>query len=327
MMKIVLPGGSGQLGTLLAHAFHADGHEVVVLSREARPAPWRVVRWDGATLGPWAGELDGCDAVINLAGRSVNCRYNLENRREMIDSRVLSTRVVGEAIARAARPPHTWLQMSSAAVYSHRFDAWNDEATGQLGSGEADAPRAWGFSVGIVRAWEDTLARAVVPHTRRVALRTSIVMRPERGGTFDVLLGLVRWGLGGTVGNGRQMVSWIHEEDFVRVVRWLLEHAEFDGVVNVTSPGSLPNAEFMHVLRAAWGTRIGLPASSMVLAMGAWMLRTEPELVLKSRWSYPGRLLEQGFTFEWPRWSFAAVDLCQRWRNAKAEPVPSPRAA
>jgi hypothetical protein len=139
MRKIVLPGGSGQLGGLLAHAFHDDGLEVVVLSREPRPAPWRVVRWDGATLGPWASELDGCEAVINLAGRSVNCRYNLENRREMIGSRVHSTRVVGEAIARAARPPRTWLQMSSATVYSHRFDAWNDEATGRLGTGEAQA--------------------------------------------------------------------------------------------------------------------------------------------------------------------------------------------
>jgi uncharacterized protein (TIGR01777 family) len=273
----------------------------VVLSREARPAPWRVVRWDGATLGPWVGELDGCDAVINLAGRSVNCRYNRENRREMIGSRVLSTRVVGEAIARAARPPRTWLQMSSATVYAHRFDAWNDEATGRLGTGEAESPRPWAFSVGIVRAWEDALASARVPHTRRVALRTSIVMRPERGGTFDVLLGLVRWGLGGTVGDGRQMVSWIHEDDFVRVVRWLLEHDEIDGVVNVTSPASLPNAEFMRLLRAAWGTPIGLPAASLVLAMGAWMLRTEPELVLKSRWSVPRRLLEHGFRFQWTR--------------------------
>jgi len=324
MRKIVLPGGSGQLGSLLARAFHDDGLEVVVLSREPRPAPWRVVRWDGATLGPWASELDGCDAVINLAGRSVNCRYNLENRREMIGSRVHSTRVVGEAIARAARPPRTWLQMSSATVYSHRFDASNDEATGRLGTGEAESPRAWGFSVGIVRAWEDTLASANVPHTRRVALRSSIVMRPERGGTFDVMLGLVRWGLGGTVGDGRQMVSWIHEEDYVRVVRWLLEHTEIEGVVNVTSPNSLPNAEFMRVFRQAWGTPIGLPASSLVLAMGAWLLRTEPELVLKSRWSYPRRLLEHGFTFKWPQWDAAARDLCQQWRHARAVTEASP---
>ena len=321
MKKIVLPGASGQLGTLLAQAFHADGHEVVVLTRHPAHAPWRVLPWDGETLGPWADEIDGCDAVINLAGRSVNCRYNLENRRQIIDSRVRSTRVVGEAIARAAHPPRTWLQMSSATVYSHRFDAWNDEATGRLGTGEAVSPRAWGFSVGVVRSWEDTLSAARVPHTRRVALRSSIVMRSERGGTFDVLLGLVRRGLGGTVGDGRQMVSWIHEEDFVRVVYWLLEHAEIDGVVNVTSPGSLPNAEFMRCLRQAWGTRIGLPTASLVLALGAWMLRTEPELVLKSRWSYPRRLLESGFTFRWARWPEAAADLCRRWREAKGMPA------
>jgi hypothetical protein len=149
-------------------------------------------------------------------------------------------------------------------------------------------------------------------------------MRPERGGTFGVMLGLVRWGLGGTVGDGRQMVSWIHEEDYVRVVRWLLEHTEIEGVVNVTSPNSLPNAEFMRVFRQAWGTPIGLPASSLVLAMGAWLLRTEPELVLKSRWSYPRRLLEHGFTFKWPQWHAAARDLCQQWRHARAVTEASP---
>ena len=316
-MKIVLAGGSGQVGTLLAHALRADGHDVVVLSRGTGPAPWRVVPWDGASLGPWAIELDGCDAVINLAGRSVNCRYTPANRREIIDSRVLSTRIVGEAISRAARPPRTWLQMSSAAVYAHRYDAANDEATGRIGGDEPGVPRTWRFSVDVVRAWENAFFESATTSTRRVAMRTAIVMSPDPGGIFDTLLGLVRRGLGGTVGDGRQMVSWIHDDDFVRAVRWLLERAEVDGVVNVTSPNAAPNAEFMRDLRKAWGTPIGLPASSLVLAMGAWLLGTEPELVLKSRWSAPGRLLEHGFTFTWTRWADAAVDLCRRWRERR----------
>jgi uncharacterized protein (TIGR01777 family) len=262
--------------------------------------------------------------VINLAGRSVNCRYTPENRRQIMDSRVHSTRVVGEAIARAARPPGTWLQMSSAAVYAHRYDAANDEATGRIGGDEPGVPRDWGFSVQVVRAWEQALFGAATPHTRRVALRTAIVMGADPGGIFATLLGLVRAGLGGTVGDGRQMVSWIHEQDFVRVVRWLSAHAEIDGVVNVTSPAAVPNAEFMRELRRAWGTPIGLPASSWMLAMGARMLGTEPELVLKSRWSAPGRLLEHGFTFEWLRWADAAHDLCRRWRLAKPGAVVAP---
>lgn len=314
-MKIVLAGGSGQLGTVLARDFQAAGHDVVVLTRDPRPAPWRVVLWDGATLGPWAHEIDGADIVLNLAGRSVNCRYTPENRRAILDSRVHSTRAVGEAIARAARPPRTWLQMSSAALYAHRYDAPNDEANGRIGGNEPDFPRQWSFSVGVVQAWEEALFSAATPATRRVALRSSIVMGAERGGIFDVLLGLVRRGLGGPVGDGRQMVSWIHEQDFVRAVHWLIEREDLSGVVNVTSPNAVPNAEFMRSLRRAWGTRIGLPAAPWMLAIGARLLGTEPELVLKSRWSVPRRLLESGFPFEWTRWEDAAVELCDRWRK------------
>jgi hypothetical protein len=314
-MKFVLPGGSGQVGTILARELHAEGHEVVVLARAPHDAPWRVAPWDGSTLGPWAEELDGADVVINLAGRSVNCRYTPANRRAIVDSRVLSTRVVGEAIARAARPPLTWLQMSSAAIYAHRFDAPNDEATGRIGGDEPGIPRAWDFSVGVVRAWEEALVAADTPRTRRVALRAAVVMSPDPGGIFDTLLGLVRQGLGGTAGDGRQMVSWIHEVDFVRALRWLIAHDEITGVVNLASPNAVPNAEFMRTLRRAWGMPIGLPASGLVLEVGAWVKRTEPELVLKSRWSFPGRLLERGFAFEYPRWESAAIDLCRRSRS------------
>ena len=311
-MKFVLAGGTGQLGTVLARDLTAGGHDVVVLTRAPRPASWRVEGWDAL-----ANEVDGADVVVNLTGRSVNCRYTPANRREIVDSRVGPTRAVGEAIARAARPPRTWLQMSSAALYAHRYDAPNDEATGRIGGDEPGIPRAWGFSVDVVRAWEQALADADTPRTRRVALRAAVILSPDRGGIFDTLLGLVRQGLGGPAGDGRQRVSWIHDADFVRAVHWLIEHEEVDGAVNLVSPNAVPNAEFMRTLRRAWGARIGLPASGIVLAFGAWLKRTEPELVLKSRWSYPGKLLGGGFGFAHPLWDEAAAELCSRWRAAQ----------
>jgi uncharacterized protein (TIGR01777 family) len=274
------------------------------------------VRWDAASPGEWTAELEGADAVINLAGRSVNCRYTPENRRQIMDSRVVSTRVLGEAIARAGDPPRVWLQMSTATIYAHRFDAPNDEATGIVGGGEAGAPDTWRFSIDVARAWERALDEAATPRTRRVKLRSAVVMSPDRGGIFDTLLGLVRRGLGGRAGSGRQYVSWIHDADFVRAIRWLIEHGEVDGAVNLASPNPLPNAEFMRVLRRAWGTRIGVPAAEWMLEVGAVFMRTETELILKSRRVVPGRLLQAGFTFDFPDWENAARDLCARWRAA-----------
>src|SRR5438067_6766177 len=153
-MKIVIPGGSGQVGTLLARALIAHGHEVVALSRSPGKAPWRVVPWDAETVGGWAAEIDGADVVINLAGRNVNCRYTAANRRLILDSRVRSTRAVGQAIAGAARPPRVWLQASTATIYAHRYDHANDEATGVLGGAEKDAPDTWRFSVQVAESWE-----------------------------------------------------------------------------------------------------------------------------------------------------------------------------
>lgn len=314
-MKIVIPGGSGQVGTLLARSFHAEGHDVVVLSRQPSAAPWRTAAWDGRTLGDWAAEMDGADVVVNLAGRIVNCRYTAENRRDILESRVDSTRVVGEAIARAHQRPEVWLQASTATIYAHRYEAANDEASGLIGGQEPDAPASWGFSVHVAQSWEKALAEAVVPGTRKVALRSAIVLSPDRGGIFDTLLGLVRRGLGGTAGNGRQYISWIHHHDFVRGVRWLIEHDDVAGAVNVSAPEPLPNAEFMRVLREAWGARIGLPATRWMLEIGALLMRTETELVLKSRRVVPGRLLQEGFSFDFPSWPAAARDLCRAARG------------
>lgn len=314
-MKVVIPGGSGQVGTILARALYASGHEAVVLSRAARSRPWRVVGWDGATLGGWTRELEGCDAVINLAGRSVNCRYTAGNRREILASRVASTRAVGAAIARAVRPPRVWLQASTATIYAHRFDAPNDEQSGMLGGNEPDAPDSWRFSIEVARAWEQAFEDAVCEGTRKIALRSAMTLSPDRGGVFDTLLSLVRCGLGGTAGDGRQFISWVHDEDFVAAVQWLIARDDFHGTVNVASPNPVPNAEFMRQLRLAWGAPFGLPASRWMLEIGAVLMRTETELILKSRRVIPARLLEQGFTFTYPDWPRAARDLCDRVRR------------
>jgi uncharacterized protein (TIGR01777 family) len=317
-MKIVIPGGTGQVGVILSRALIADGHEVVVLSRGPGKAGFRVVGWDAETLGAWAAEMDGADVVINLAGRNVNCRYNDPNRRAILESRVQSTTVVGQAIANAAKPPRVWLQASTATIYAHRYDAPNDEATGILGGSEENVPDSWRFSIKVAKSWEQAARDAIVPRTRKVLLRSAVTMSPDRGGAFNVLLGLVRHGLGGTNGNGRQFVSWIHDVDFVRAVYWLIDH-ELEGPVNLASPNPLPNADFMRTLRRAWGTRLGLPATRWMLAIGAFFLRTETELILKSRRVVPGRLAESGFVFQFPEWSGAAADLCRRWRELNGE--------
>lgn len=317
-VRIVIPGGSGQVGTILARAFVRDGHEVVVLSRRARPAPWRVAPWDPAAIGAWARELDGADVVINLAGRSVNCRYHAGNRREILESRTTSVRAVGAGIAAATRPPAVWLQASTATIYAHRYDAPNDEATGVLGGGECEAPDTWRFSIDVATAWERALEEASVPHTRKVAMRSAMVMSPDAGGIFATLLTLVRRGLGGAAGDGRQYISWIHEVDFVRAVRFLIAH-ELSGAVNLASPQPLANREFMATLRRAWGVPIGLPAAKWMLEIGAVFMRTETELVLKSRRVVPGRLLDAGFTFTWPDWAHAARELCDRVRQNRRQ--------
>lgn len=320
-MKVVIPGGSGQVGSVLARSLHQADYDVVVLSRQPNRSPWQTVPWDGESLGPWVSELEGADAVVNLAGQSVNCRYTQENRKLILDSRLKSTKVLGDAIAQAWKPPTVWLQASTATIYAHRFDAANDEATGIIGGSEPNAPDTWRFSIDVVTNWERAFNESPTPLTRKVLLRSAIVMSPSIGAPFDVLLRLVRFGLGGSIGNGKQFVSWIHEQDFVRAVLWLIEHRELDGPVNLAAPNPLTNAEFMSELRAAWGISFGLPASVWMLEMGAFLLRSESELALKSRRVVPSRLLKSGFTFNFPTWPEAARELCARWRTNSREPA------
>ncbi|WP_034091445.1 TIGR01777 family oxidoreductase [Streptacidiphilus albus] len=312
-MKIVIPGGTGQVGTILNRALTAAGHEVVVLTRAPRRAG--EVHWDGESRGAWFAEIDGSDAVVNLAGRSVSCRYTEANLAEMMNSRVRSAEIVGEAVAAAARPPRVWLQMSTATVYAHRFDAANDEATGLIGGAEPGVPGYWGYSVDIARAWERAQQQAATPDTRRVALRAAMVMSPDRGGVFDVLQRLARLGLGGPVAGGRQYVSWIHDRDFVRAVEFLIEREDIAGPVNLAAPEPLPQRTLMRELRAARGIPVGLPATAWMAELGAFALRSDTELLLKSRRVVPGRLLDEGFAFRYTGWRPAVEDLVARSRG------------
>ena len=310
-MKIVIPGGSGQVGQILKRGLALKGHEVVIVGRGTNVD----ARWNGRSAGPWTRHVDGADVVINLAGRSVNCRYGDANRREIMESRVDSTHAVGDAIARAAKPPRLWLQASTATIYAHRYDAANDEQTGILGGDEPRVPDTWRFSIDVAKSWERATMESSVPGTRVVRMRTAIVMSPDRGGPFDLLFTLARRGLGGTIGDGRQYVSWIHEHDLVRAVEWLIAHEELEGAVNLAAPHPLPNRDFMRALREAAGRRIGLPASRPLLEIATFVMRTESELMLKSRRVVPQRLVDSGFTFQYETWAEAARELAARARQ------------
>ncbi len=313
-MKIIIPGGTGEVGQVLIKWFRDLQHDVVVLSRSQEgtgPHGERLLQWDGKTPGPYFDHIDGADAIINLAGRSVNCRYTKENLRQMMDSRVDSTRVIGRAIAAAENPPPVWLQMSTATIYAHRFDAPNDEHRGIIGGDEPDVPDYWAYSVEIAQAWEAAQQEADTPSTRKVALRTAMVMSPTPDSVFGVLCGLTRKGLGGAIAGGDQYVSWIHEEDFARAVHFLLDH-DLEGPVNLASPSPLPQREHMATLRDALGISVGLPAAAWMVRLGAVFLRTDAELVLKSRRVIPGRLTDAGFAFRYPRWEDAAPELVRR---------------
>jgi uncharacterized protein (TIGR01777 family) len=315
-MKIILPGGTGQVGRVLTRAFLAEGHECVVLTRRptprtaATPPGLREVVWDGRSVGPWAAELEGADAIINLAGRTVDCRYNEKNLAEMMDSRVFSTRAVGQAIAAAKNPPRVWLQAATATIYGHRYDAPNDEATGLIGD-PPGVPALWPRSVDIASAWEAAQVAVPTPRTRQVTLRISILMAAARGGAFEILARLARFGVG-RQGDGRQFVSWIHEHDFAAAVRFLIGRDDLAGPVNVCAPHPLPNRDFMAALSRAVGRRLAVPVPRWALEIGAFFLRTETELILKSRRVVPGRLLAAGFKFRYPDWPTAAAELVAR---------------
>ena len=314
-LRVVIPGGSGQVGNIFARHFHAKGDSVVVLTRRPITAPWRTITWDGEKLGSWINELDGADVLINLTGRNVNCRYNTKNRQEIMESRVHSTRLLGEALNQVAHPPRLWMNASTATIYRHALDRPMDENTGEIGGNEPNVPSAWRFSIQVATQWEKAFFAASTANTRKIALRSAVTMSPDPGGIFDVLLRLVRFGLGGASGSGEQYVSWIHDQDFVRATDHLIANEQMTDCINLAAPNPLPNSEFMRALRNAYGQKIGLPATELMLELGAIFLRTETELILKSRRVIPSKLLESGFQFTFPDWPSAARDLVNRWRQ------------
>ena len=312
--RIILAGGSGFLGSILSDHFQAAGWEVVVLSRktsgpkDAQKGTKKEVSWDGKNLGAWTEDLGGCDALVNLSGRSINCRFTAHNRKEILDSRVDSTRILGEAIAHCKRPPAVWLNCSGAGIYNQSFDKDMDESDTNF----SDAESGKSFSGQVALLWERALNESPTPRTRKAALRISMVLGTKEGTPFRMLRKLAKAGLAGTMGSGKQYVSWIHETDFCRVVDWLIHTPDLHGPVNVTAPNPLPNAVFMRALRHACGRSIGLPAAAWMLEIGAFLMRTETELILDSRRAVPARLVTSGFKFEFPELRQAVEELERR---------------
>jgi uncharacterized protein len=309
MKRIILAGGSGFLGRALAAHFLDARWDVVILTRSPPQTGGfgRQLAWDARTLGDWQRELEGATAVVNLTGKSVNCRYTARNRKVILDSRVDSTRFLGEATGRCRQPPQVWLNASTATIYRHNFDAPWDES-GEIGAA-AEAKDA--FSVEVAKAWERTFAEAQTPGTRKIALRSAMVLGMGANSVFPMLRRLVRLGLGGKMGSGRQFVSWIHENDFCQAVEWLINHDEIHGPINLAAPNPLPNDEMMRILRGVCGAPFGLPATNEMLELGAFFLRTETELIIKSRRVIPRRLIGSGFQFQFPSLQEAFGNLCR----------------
>ncbi len=301
-MKVVLAGGTGTMGRILQQHFAANGDEVVVLTRrpEVRQHPAaRMVAWNGRGRGDWWHELDGADALINLAGRSVDCRYTAARRAEILNSRLESTHALGKAMAACPRPPAVWINLSSATVYRHAEDRPMDEETGELGDD---------FSPRVVKAWENEFFRHARPGVRQVAVRCAMVFS-RKGGAFPRFAQLVRFGLGARHGSGRQFVSWVHEDDVARFFQWVIDTRGVGGVVNLSAPDPVREIDLMRALRDRIRPLFALPSPRWMLELGALFLRTETELVLKSRRVASKRAAALGFRFAYPGLGLALEEL------------------
>ncbi|HRH38879.1 MAG TPA: TIGR01777 family oxidoreductase, partial [Flavobacteriales bacterium] len=285
--KVILAGGTGTMGVILQAHFAERGDEVVVLTRNTNRSHQphvRLVAWDARTSGPWCSELQGADVVINLAGKSVDCRYSAANRTEILESRTRATRVLGEAIGRCSDPPALWVNMSSATVYRHAEDRAMDEETGELGKD---------FSPQVVLAWEKEFFARAKANVRQVAVRSAMVFS-QRGGAFPRFAQLTRMGLGGHHGSGKQYVSWVHEEDVKRFFQWLIETPTAEGIINLAAPNPLHETDLMRGLRDRIKPAVFFNVPAWVLPIGAWFMRTEVELVLKSRRVVPAKAMRLG---------------------------------
>jgi len=281
--KIVIAGGTGFIGRYLSSQFNDLGYEVVTISRRAPGVTWN----DKAGI---IATLENATMLINLAGKSVDCRYNEKNKAEILRSRTETTKALGEAILNCKNPPELWVNSSTATIYRHAEDRPMTEDKGETGTG---------FSVNVATSWEKAFFSFHLPQTRQVALRIAIVFGSD-GGVIKPLINLVRFGLGGPQGKGTQMFSWIHIEDLFNIILFLQSHPELKGAFNCSSPNPISNRELMKTLRQVMNVKIGLPSPEWLLKMGAVIIRTEPELVLKSRWVIPEKLVTAGYKFKYP---------------------------
>jgi uncharacterized protein (TIGR01777 family) len=314
--KIIIAGGTGFIGQEMTRYFGKE-NKIVILTRQAVHTKnnrnkynslsekdllnTRFVKWDGKTTGSWTTELEDADLIINLAGKTVNCRYTAANKKEIFDSRTDAVQAIGDAVRKCNNPPRLWINASSATIYRHALDRPQDEYNGEIHNG---------FSVQVCRKWEKTFYEQNTPSTRKVAIRMAITLGP--GGVLIPYFNLLKFALGGQQGNGEQMYSWVHIDDTCRMIEWIQSHEELEGTYNCSSPYPVPNKVFMQTLRKTTGQLFGLPAFVWMLKIGALLIGTETELVLKSRWVLPTRILETGFQFKYPLLKDALADIVNK---------------
>ena len=302
--KIIIAGGSGFIGQAMCNYFGAD-NEIIILGRQTTETAGnafgennvnkkllgniRYVKWNGRTTDRWAHELNGADIIINMAGKSVNCRYTKKNKQEIFDSRTDSTKAIGLAIQQCTSPPKLWINAASATIYPHATDTARDEYFTNFSND---------FSVQVCQLWEKTFYEQRTPFTRKVVLRMAITL--GESGVMIPYFNLLKFGLGGQQGNGKQMYSWVHVEDTCRIIDWLVNNPELEGTFNCSSPEPVTNKQFMQTLRTITGHKFGLPAYKWMLKIGAAVIGTETELILKSRWVLPTKILQTGFQFKYP---------------------------
>ena len=314
--KIIIAGGTGFIGEEMTKYFGKENN-IVILTRKMENTKnnrnrynlpgkedllnVQLIKWDGKTTGEWTKEFEDADLIINLAGRTVNCRYNKKNKKEIIESRTDAVKAIGEAIRQCTSPPKLWVNAASATIYRQAIDKPRDEYDNEFGDD---------FSVQVCKLWEKTFFDQITPGTRKVALRMAITLGP--GGVLIPYFNLVKFGLGGKQGSGKQMYSWVHIEDTCRMVEWIANNDGIEGAYNCSSPGPVTNKEFMKILRNATGYKIGLPAYVWMLKIGAALIGTETELILKSRWVLPTKILETGFRFKYPFLKDAFADIISK---------------
>lgn len=290
MRKLVIAAGTGFLGNVLINHFKNKFEEIVILTRgESKTLDTiNYVTWDAKTLSGWEKELEDTDVLINLTGKSVDCRYTESNKNEILNSRIDSTKILNQAVLQCKKPPIHWLNSSTSTIYRHSIDKEMDEVEGEIGND---------FSMNVAQSWENSFFEIETPKTLKTALRTSIVLG-KKGGAFLPLKNLTKFGFGGKQSNGNQFVSWIHEKDFARAIEFIIDK-KIVGVINIVSPKPIKNKDFMKTLQKSLKVAIGIPIGIRLLKIGAKLIGTESELVLKSRNVIPKRLTENGFDFEY----------------------------